>query len=68
MTTREEFYAVVREHSAAARALMDAAVALLREGPNNEEAADLLLQRAKAEQDAMIADMQRMNAEQDGAR
>lgn len=61
MNNNAEFYAMIRERLAAARALMDAATVLIKEGENTQ--AGWLLGLATAQHDAMLEDMRRMNAE-----
>ena len=61
MTTYDEFYARVRERLAAARVLLDHGARLLRQG--DYTLAGELFEAAKAEHDAMLAEMQAANAE-----
>lgn len=61
MNDNAEFYARVRERLAAARAYMDAAQMLIACGATTD--AGTMLEKARAEQDAMLAEMREMNEE-----
>lgn len=59
MNDYAEFYAVCREHIGAQRAYHDAARLAMKDGMYTT--AEELLDKARAEQDAMLADMRQMN-------